>query len=98
MKYQFTFTFILIQHLFLFAQGVWQQLVLQTEIWSDHHPVCLEWHEETEDRLNPEELYQRLQDASRNQPAKLPEKLCASAPRAKAALNAQDAHTKCWFN
>ncbi len=33
---------------FLFAQGVWQQPVLHTEIWSDHHPVCLEWHEETE--------------------------------------------------
>ncbi len=35
-------------------------------------------------RLNPEE--QRLQDASRNLSVKLPEKLCASAPRAKAAL------------
>ncbi len=22
--------------------------MLHTEIWSDHHPVCLEWHEETE--------------------------------------------------
>ncbi len=50
------------------------------------------------DRLNPEELWQRLQDASRNLPAKLPEKLCASAPRAKAALNTKNGHTKCWFN
>ncbi len=33
---------------FWFAQEVWQQPVLHTEIWSDHHPVCLEWHEETE--------------------------------------------------
>ncbi len=40
---------------------------------SDHHPVCLEWHEETInwDRINPEELWQCLQDASRNLPAKL---------------------------
>ncbi len=45
-------------------------------------------------RLNPEELWQRLKDASRN----LTEKLCASAPRAKAALNAMDGHTNCWFN
>ncbi len=49
-------------------------------------------------RLDPEELWQRLQDASRNLPAKLPEKLCASAPRAKPALNAKDGHTKCCFN
>ncbi len=44
---------------------------------SDHHPVCLEGHEETInwDRINPEELWQRLQDASRNLPAKLPAKL-----------------------
>ncbi len=34
-------------------------------------------------------LWQRLQDASKDLPAKLPEKLCA--PRAKAALN-----TKVW--
>ncbi len=40
----------------------------------------------------------RLQDASRKLPAKLPEKLCSSAPRAKAALNTKDGHTKCWFN
>ncbi len=33
---------------FLYAGGVWQQPLLHTEIWSDHHPVCLEWHEETE--------------------------------------------------
>ncbi len=33
---------------FLFAQGVWQQPVLHTEIWSHHHPVCLERHEESE--------------------------------------------------
>ncbi len=32
----------------LFAQGVWQQPELHTEIWSHPHPVCLEWHEETE--------------------------------------------------
>ncbi len=38
-------------------------------------------------RLNPEDLSQRLQDASTNLPAKLPEKLCSNAPRAKAALN-----------
>ncbi len=43
-------------------------------------------------------MWQRLQDASRNLPAKLPEKLCASAPRAKAALNTKDAHTKGLFN
>ncbi len=30
----------------MFAQGVWQQPVLHTEIWSSS--VCLEWHEETE--------------------------------------------------
>ncbi len=23
--------------------------MLHTEIWSDHQPVCLEWHEETEE-------------------------------------------------
>ncbi len=46
-------------------------------------------------RINPEELWQRLQDASRDLLAKSPEKLCASAPRVKAALNAKDAHTKC---
>ncbi len=32
--------------------------------------ICLEWHEETEqtetDYVNPEELWQHLQDASRN--------------------------------
>ncbi len=57
------------------------------------------WRNRTNwDRLNPEELWQHLQDASRNLPAKLPGKLCASAPRAKAALNAKDGHTKCWFN
>ncbi len=50
------------------------------------------------DRLNPEELWQRLQDASRELPAKLPEKLRASAPMVNAALNAKDGHTKCWFN
>ncbi len=33
--------------------------------------------------------------ASCIKPAKLPEKVCA--PRAKAALNANDGHTKCWF-
>ncbi len=33
---------------FLFAHGVWEQPVLHTEIWSRHHPVCLEWHVETE--------------------------------------------------
>ncbi len=38
-------------------------------------------------------IFPRLQDASRDLPAKLPEKLCASAPRAKAALNAKDSHT-----
>ncbi len=40
-------------------------------IWSSS--VCLEWHEETTnwDRLNPEELWERLRDASRNLPAKL---------------------------
>ncbi len=38
--------------------------------------------------------WQRLQDASRE----LPEKLSTSTPRAKAALNAKDGHTKCWFN
>ncbi len=31
---------------FLFAQGVWQQPVLHTEIWSSSSR--LEWHEETE--------------------------------------------------
>ncbi len=46
-------------------------------------------------RLNPEELWQRLQDASRDLPAKLPEKLCTSAPRTKAALNAKGGYTKC---
>ncbi len=57
------------------------------------------WRNRTNwDRLNPEELWQRLQDASRNVHAKPNEKLCSSAPRAKAALNAKDAHTKCWFN
>ncbi len=57
------------------------------------------WRNRTNwDRLNPEELCQRLQDASRNLPAKLPEKLCSSAPRAKAALNTKDGHTKCWFH
>ncbi len=40
----------------------------------------------------------RLQDASRNLPANLHEKLCASAPMASAALNAKDGHTKCCFN
>jgi len=56
------------------------------------------WRNRTNwDRLNPEELWQRLQDASRNVHAKIPGKLCLSAPRAKAALNAKDAHTKCWF-
>ncbi len=29
---------------------------------------------------------------------KLPEKLCSSALRAKAALNAKGGHTTCWFN
>ncbi len=147
---------------FLFAQGVWQQPVLHTDIWSHHHrdgPHCrtqdpggvdptpptlhipkptrlhplipkpthlhpldvdptpppgslfcsegllpssslsgMTWRNRTNgDRLNPEELWQRLQDASRDLPAKLPEKLCASAPRAKAALNAKDGHTKGWF-
>ncbi len=47
-KYQFTFPNI---HCaiscnnpvwFLFEQGVWQQPVLHTEIWSHHHSVCLE--------------------------------------------------------
>ncbi len=57
------------------------------------------WRNRTNwDRLNPEELWQCLQDASRNLPAKLPEKLCSSAPRAKSASNTNDAHTKCWFN
>ncbi len=69
-------------------------------IWSDHHQsVWMTWRNRTNwDRLNPEELCQRLQDASRNLPAKLPEKLCSSAPRAKAALNTKDVHTKCWFH
>ncbi len=50
------------------------------------------WRNRTNwDRLNPEELC--LQDASRNLTAKLPEKLCASTPRANAALNAKDAHS-----
>ncbi len=40
-------------------------------------------------------IFQRLQDASRNLPAKLPEQLCTSA---QAALNAMDAHSNCWFN
>ncbi len=53
---------------------------------------------DTGNNSNPEELWQHLQDASRNLPAKLPEKLRTSAPRAKAALNAKDGHTKCWFN
>ncbi len=57
------------------------------------------WRNRTNwDRLNPEELWQRLQDVSRELAAKLPEKLCSSAPRAKAALNAKEGHTKCWFN
>ncbi len=67
-------------------------------IWSSS--VCLERHEETQqtetDSIQKNWEEQRLQDASRNLPAKLPEKLCA--PRAKAALNANDAHNKCWFN
>ncbi len=42
--------------------------------------------------------WQRLQDASRDLRAELPEKLSTSTPRAKAALNAKDGHTKCWFN
>ncbi len=44
-------------------------------------------------RLNPEEPWQRLQNASRNLPAKLPEKLCANAPRAKSDLNAKDGYS-----
>ncbi len=51
------------------------------------------WRKRTNwDRLNPEALWQHLQNASRNLPAKLPEKLSTSAPRAKAALNAKDGH------
>jgi len=38
----------------------------------------------TEDRLNPEELWQHLQDAWRNLAAKLPEKLCSIVSRTKA--------------
>ncbi len=49
-------------------------------------------------RVNPEEPWQRRRGASRHLPAKRPEKLCSSAPRAKADLNAKDGHTKCWFN
>ncbi len=57
------------------------------------------WRNRTNgDRLNPEELWQRLQNALWDLPAKLPEKLCASAPRAKTALNAKDGHTKCWLH
>ncbi len=61
---------------------------------------CKSWRNRTNwDRLNPEELWQHLQDASRDLPAKLPEKkLCTSACRAKAALNAKDGVNKCWFN
>ncbi len=68
-------------------------------IWSSSSLSGITWRNRTNwDRLNPEELWQRLQDASRNLPVKLPEKLCTSAPRAKAALNAKVGHTKCWFN
>ncbi len=68
-------------------------------IWSDHQSVWNDMKKQNKLRwTQSEELCQCLQDASRNLPAKLPEKLCASAPRAKAALNAKDAHTKCWFN
>ncbi len=71
--------------------------MLHTEIWSDHHPVFLTWRIRVNwDRLNPEEMWQRFQDASRN--LHLPEKLCSSAPRAKAALNSKDAHNNCWLN
>ncbi len=44
----------------------WDFWLLHTEIWSDHHPVCLHWHEETV--CNPEEMWSRLQDALRNLP------------------------------
>ncbi len=64
--------------------------------WSSSSLYWMTWR--NWDRLNPEELWQHLQDASRNLPAKLPEKLYSSAPRAKAALSTKDAHTKCWFN
>ncbi len=68
--------------------------MLHTQIWSGHHQSVwsvlkkhTNWH-----RLNPEELC--LQETS----CKAPEKLCSSAPRAKPALNTEDAHTTCWLN
>ncbi len=45
-KYQFIFPNIVFS--INCNNPVRQQPVLHTEIWSHHQPVCLEWHEETE--------------------------------------------------
>jgi len=66
--------------------------------WSHHHWVCLGLHgEKNWDRLNPEELWQCLQDAWRNRPANLPEKLCATLPWTKTVLNAKGGLHLCFF-
>ncbi len=64
------------------ASAPHRDLIIIQSVWND-------MKKQNKLRLNPEELWQRLQDASRKLPAKLPEKLCSSAPRAKAALNAR---------
>ncbi len=48
---------------------IWQQPVLHTEIWSSSSLSGMTWR--NWDRLNPEELWQRLRDVSRKLTAKL---------------------------
>ncbi len=71
--------------------------VLHTEIWSDHHQSV--WNDmKKQNKLRPTQYRRTVsQDASETS-CKAPETLCSSAPRTKAALNAEDAHTKCWFS
>ncbi len=64
--------------------------------WSSSSLSGMTWRNRTNwDRLNPEELWQRLQDASRN----LPAKLCASVPRTKAVKRKGWSHQMLiWFS
>ncbi len=79
---------------FLFAQEVWQQPVRHTEIWSDHHPVCLEWHEETE-QTKSRRTVATSPRCFKKPPCKAFWKTMRKCTREKAALNAKNGHTKC---
>ncbi len=74
---------------FLFAQGVWQQPVLHTEIWNDM---------KKQNQLRQTKSRRTVATSPRCFKKPNYKATSISAPRAKAALNAKDGHIKCWFN